>query len=200
MESQQKPFLLFVGDHRRNLVVVDATTRSDVEVEVLRASSVAEAHLVLDAQAEADENPTGRDIDRDLAEYRRLSSATQSTRITAALARSGALSLTSTDDYARLVDDYYDLIEPALQAGEAGPGREPLREIAARVGSLGGGPRDLLDIHLAALERVHSNNGDSTSHFVVSEARLVALELMGLLVDYYRVGVHRVARRGNYHE
>jgi CheY-like chemotaxis protein len=65
--------------------------------------------------------------------------------------------------------------------------REEMTRIATELGQRGAGARDLVDIHVAALSQlVESGNGVRARALAV-EGRLVALEVMGLLVDYYRV-------------
>ena len=59
------------------------------------------------------------------------------------------------------------------------------------LGDLGGGPRDLLDMHVAALDRALALYQDPHARAIVYESRLLALQMMGLLVDYYRVGHRR---------
>ncbi len=63
--------------------------------------------------------------------------------------------------------------------------------LASRLGALGCGPRDLIDLHLAGLKAKAQLSDARRAHFMATEGRLLALEMMGLLVDYYR----RVAAR-----
>ena len=65
-----------------------------------------------------------------------------------------------------------------------------MERVVTIIGGANGGPRDLLDVHVAALEHVFERVPNAGAF--VYEARLVALEMMGLLVDYYRVGYRRV--------
>ncbi|NJO37214.1 MAG: hypothetical protein HC871_05830 [Rhizobiales bacterium] len=85
--------------------------------------------------------------------------------------------------YAGLMDGYlHQLIVEAPK---------PLREMKAIVqdlGRRGGGPRDLLDIHLAALEAAAAGVNAARTEAYSVEGRLLALEMMGLLVDYCRTG------------
>lgn len=61
--------------------------------------------------------------------------------------------------------------------------------LVRKLGAHGGGPRDLLDIHVAALEdAVHTADPGKAQAYAV-EGRLLALETMGILVDYYRAGI-----------
>jgi CheY-like chemotaxis protein len=65
--------------------------------------------------------------------------------------------------------------------------REDMRRIVAELGQQGAGPRDLVDIHVAALGRMSEDGNSVKTRTLALEGRLVALEMMGLLVDYYRV-------------
>jgi hypothetical protein len=62
---------------------------------------------------------------------------------------------------------------------------EALHEIADRLGSLNAGPRDVIDLHLAAVRQRIATPG-SANGGTAEEARLVVLELMGHVVTYYR--------------
>lgn len=133
-----------------------------------------------------------------LERYRALSSATQTTSVTAALAGSGALRLRNHAAFEELVVRYDALARSFDSLGVEA--LEALRlakdNVVTAIGDLNGGPRDLLDVHLAALEKaIRQRNGDTSSSFLM-EARLLALEMMGLLVDYYRVGHRRRSLAG----
>jgi CheY-like chemotaxis protein len=65
--------------------------------------------------------------------------------------------------------------------------REEMSRIVSELGQQGAGPRDLLDIHVSALDRVSGDGNSVKARTMALEGRLVALEMMGLLVDYYRV-------------
>lgn len=133
-----------------------------------------------------------------LESYRALSSATQRTSVTAALAGSGAVALRNPETFARLVSAYFALLEPYLarQSLKVEASRATMEQIVAALGDAGGGPRDLLDVHVSALERAITRHDDYHSRSIVLEARLLALEMMGLLVDYYRVGHRRRPAEG----
>ncbi|MCB9584220.1 MAG: response regulator [Polyangiaceae bacterium] len=143
------------------------------------ASRVAEAHAV--------------ELRETLSRYRALSSATQKTRVTAALLGSGAIAERQPNAFQEIVGRYYSLLEPYVvgHAERVDPARESLEHIIAAIGDASGGPRDLLDVHVAALDRAIANGETPQARSIVYEARLLALEMMGLLVDYYRVGHRR---------
>lgn len=134
-----------------------------------------------------------REMHDTLAAYRAMSSSTQATSVTASLAKSGAISLANPEAFTRIVRAYYALIEPYLlrEADRVHAPREVAERIITTIGDHGGGPRDLLDVHIAAIDQALSLFDDPHSRSIVFEARLLALEMMGLLVDYYRVGHRR---------
>jgi hypothetical protein len=92
------------------------------------------------------------------------------------------------------VQSYYGLLQPF-----SGPRDRPPRRarrgheeiIITTLGDAGGGPRDLLDMHVAALDQALALYLDPHARSIVYESRLLALQMMGLLVDYYRVGHRR---------
>ena len=134
-----------------------------------------------------------RELNEALEAYRELSSASQRTSVTAALAGSGAISLRSPEGFADVADAYFQLIAPYIggQVTRLNPPRVQMEQVATRLGDMNAGPRDLLDVHLAALDRAHGRGDDLQSRTIVFESRLLALKMMGLLVDYYRVGHQR---------
>ena len=134
-----------------------------------------------------------RELQETLERYRALSSASQVTTVTAALAGSGAVSMRRPEVFARLVVQYYALLELSLlQRRDALATSRPEMELIVTIlGDVNGGPRDLLDVHVAALERTIAQQNNSRARALLLEARLLALEMMGLLVDYYRVGYRR---------
>jgi DNA-binding response OmpR family regulator len=139
-----------------------------------------------------------RDLEQTLAYYRSMSSATHSTSVTAALAGSGSVSLRSPAAYSVIVEAYFALLTPFLErkSDQVTAPREAMEIIITTLGDAAGGPRDLLEVHVAALDRALSLFDDPHSRTIVFEARLLALEMMGLLVDYYRVGHRRRNKQG----
>ena len=134
-----------------------------------------------------------------LVQFRSLSSAGQGTSVTAMLAGSGAVALRNPAVFAGLVDSYGVLLSPHDRRS---PESTTLRRLAKEhvvtmLGDASGGPRDLLDLHVAALDKTLSQISDAPLPHLVFEARMVVLEMMGLLVDYYRVGLRRRNSEGN---
>lgn len=127
-----------------------------------------------------------------LANYRALSSDAQATTVTAAMAGSGAIAVRSPQFFDGLVERYCSFFDQYLGGPVDQPNLQHEKErIITAVGDVNGGPRDLVDLHVKALERVVTLDNESRGVGLVFEARLLALEMMGLLVDYYRVGRRR---------
>lgn len=134
-----------------------------------------------------------RDLRDTLEGYRALSSATQRTTVTAAIAGSGAIAARQPALFEKLIADYMTILDSYVGRAAERPGneREMLERVVTVLGDASGGPRDLLDVHVAALDRAIAARGDLHARPLMFEARLLALEMMGLLVDYYRVGQRR---------
>jgi len=128
-----------------------------------------------------------------LEQYRLLSSATAATTVTAALSGTGAVRERHPEIFQELVSKYLELFHLYLDQLiiQKSKPKDQMEALTTLLGDSGGGPRDLLDVHVAALDEiVHGNENDRTKSQAV-EGRLLALEMMGLLVDYYRVGNRR---------
>ena len=63
---------------------------------------------------------------------------------------------------------------------------EKLRAMAEKLGFLKGGPRDVIEIYSAALRLRTVNVLNAKAQVYVDEGRLIALEMMGYLVSFYR--------------
>src|SRR5579884_1888842 len=73
--------------------------------------------------------------------------------------------------FAELVRRYVDLLDGAL---------------AEEIGSYNAGPRDVIEVHTAALKQKTAALPPTLAQAYLEEGRLVALELMGHLASYYR--------------
>ncbi|MCB9832244.1 MAG: response regulator [Planctomycetes bacterium] len=131
-----------------------------------------------------------RELKESLAHYRHLSSTSQHTTVTAALAGTGSVKLRSATVYDGLIRSYVGILDGTTLS------RDAKESIVTRLGDANGGPRDLVDLHIGALDLLMAKIDESNSHHMVFEARLLALEMMGLLVDYYRVGLRRSDVKG----
>lgn len=134
-----------------------------------------------------------RDLRALLGGYRSLSSDGAVTAVTAITAGLGAVRDRSPDTFGKMAQQYLQLLTAYLE--QLGYKKEKPRDYMAglvtRLGDMGAGPRDLIDLHITALECVVQGQGMERARAFVIEGRLLALEMMGLLVDYYRVGTRR---------
>jgi CheY-like chemotaxis protein len=84
--------------------------------------------------------------------------------------------------YAQILDQ---AVEQVLYRVEH-PLQESLRRVARRAGELRAGPRDVVEIHAAAMRGRQAEAGPQRMRLYVAEGRVRVLELMGHLVTYYR--------------
>lgn len=92
------------------------------------------------------------------------------------------------NDFSNIQTQYMSLLDTYLEAigfARKPPG-EKINELADQLGELGGGPRDVIDIHLRSVAQKCQNVHPKRQQAYALEGRLQALELMGYLVDYYR--------------
>jgi CheY-like chemotaxis protein len=195
--AAQTPIVVLTGNNDEALALAcldagahDYLRKDDLRPQNLRRAIGYAITRVREAQL--------RDLEATLNRYRDLSSATQTTTVTASLAGSGAILARSPASFREVVDAYFRLIEPYLNREDdcVDPGGTMKEGIVTMLGDFGGGPRDLIDVHLAALERALAGRDDAHTRSVVAGSRVLALEMMGLLVDYYRVGQRRTFSGG----
>ena len=184
------PVLVVAADDDRALAVScidggaqDCLFRRDVEpILVRRAIAYARARR---REVEREE------VERLLTWYNGLSGAAAATTVTrqSAQARDRAFNDRPQMDrldgaYAALFAQYMD----ALAVHKEKP-RRAMLELATQLGDMGASPRDLIDVHLAALSRLSQQATAQRTSALSVNGRLLALEMMGHLVDYYRIGV-----------
>jgi len=93
------------------------------------------------------------------------------------------------DLFDELVQHYGDLLDLALEQRIYKVNNrlsENLRNLGDQLGFIKAGPRDVVQIHHAALLKKAANVTVSKSKAYIEEGRLIILELMGNLVSYYR--------------
>lgn len=93
------------------------------------------------------------------------------------------------DAFRELVLEYEDLLERVLDRityRVSDPLSVPLRNLAKKLGALGAGPRDVVELHGTAQRHKTSGLQASQARALADEGRLLVLELMGHLVSYYR--------------
>lgn len=87
------------------------------------------------------------------------------------------------NEYLNLLKSYLDQLITKKEKP-----REAMESLITKLGDADCGPRHLLDIHLAALDKLVLSQNMSSLPAYALEGRLLVLEMMGLLVDYYRIG------------
>jgi PAS domain S-box-containing protein len=109
--------------------------------------------------------------------------------ITAQTAGVGALRERVPNVFSALQKEYESLLDAYLEATgfEMPPPRRKIIDFSDRIGELGCGPRDVVDIHLNAVTEKSKNTNPKRTRAYTLEGRLLALEVMGNLVDYYRL-------------
>lgn len=93
------------------------------------------------------------------------------------------------DLFDELVQHYGELLDQALEQRVYKVDyrlAESLRSLGDQLGFIKAGPRDVVQIHHAALLKKAANVSVSKSRAYIEEGRLLILELMGNLVSYYR--------------
>lgn len=95
-------------------------------------------------------------------------------------------------EFERLAETYEKLLALAIETRvykDAGGGATTdgaLVGLSHALGRLDAGPRDVVEIHTAAIRSMTSKAGADRSRIILEEARILVLGLMGHLVTYYR--------------
>lgn len=101
-------------------------------------------------------------------------------------------------EFEACVEAYVHMLDAALEAAAFKNMRSPsdaLRELAYTLGRLHAGPRDVIDVHTAALAKLRAGKSLQLREAYMSESRLAVLELMGRLVSFYRSSAY-ITRHG----
>jgi CheY-like chemotaxis protein len=125
---------------------------------------------------------------------REMESLEQFPRLPHAAVAAQSLGLTSLreslpDLFDELVQHYGDLLDQALEQRVYKVNyqlAESLRALGDQLGFIKAGPRDVVQIHHAALLIKAANVTVSKARAYIEEGRMLILELMGNLVSYYR--------------
>jgi CheY-like chemotaxis protein len=133
-----------------------------------------------------------RELRETLDRFRSFTSSTQGLRA-AAMARAEPLQQREQGLFDALVDDYRVLFLAHAGRSSTLPkgSRDLMERIAISLCDASASPHDLIDLHIAALNRAVAGGSEAQSRALATESRLTALEMMGLLVDYYRTGLQR---------
>ncbi|HSN99252.1 MAG TPA: PAS domain S-box protein [Candidatus Nanopelagicales bacterium] len=137
---------------------------------------------------EAENARQGGQLEREALAFGRLNDTRQSTA-TAAIFGVTPLREAAPEVFGQIVERYGAALDQALRQqvyrGEPGVTGE-LREMAEQIGFLRGRPRDVIDLHVAAIEVRSRSAHPRKARAYAEEGRILLLELMGHLVLYYQ--------------
>ncbi len=171
--------------------VIAAVLRAKVAVFVELFKNRAELKAAQQQELERKEESV-QELQETLDRYRALSSAGLSTSVTHDLSGNGPIRKRAPEEYALLKTSYRKIFEEYLEnlVLHKHKPMEEMRFFTQGLGQLCGSPRDLLDIHLEIIQTAVNRSIDlRTRNFYTLEGRLLALEMMGMLVEFYRVGM-----------
>ncbi len=150
---------------------------------------ISESRRAAEAEAEARANAVRiEQLERELRSLEQLQGPPQ-TSVTAQMYGSGPLRGHAPNTFNQFVRRYGNLIDLALEqrgyrVEHSIP--EKLRAMSEQLGFLKAGPRDVVEIHTKALKGRSKGANPGKTQAYAEEGRLMALELMGDLVSYYR--------------
>ncbi len=111
--------------------------------------------------------------------------------VSAALSGNEPLAAVAPREVDEAVRRYRALLDAAVEQrtylGAAQPDG-PLRELAALLGALRAGPRDVTGIHLRVMAALVEGKESAALDLYAEEARLLLVRVMGYLLAYYRAG------------
>ena len=109
--------------------------------------------------------------------------------VTAQSAGVGPLRDRSPVAFSTLREEYGALVDADLEAlaFEQPPPRRDIIALAHRLGDQGAGPRDVVDLHIRVVTGKCEDTNPRRVRAYTQNGRLLALEVMGNLVDYYRL-------------
>jgi PAS domain S-box-containing protein len=180
-----------VGGHYFR-VTADPLLQPDGQVRgaVLIVTDLTESRRAERAEAEAQRQAARvAELEREVRALEALA-AQPGAAVTAQLFGAAPLREASPAAFAELVGHYAGLLEMALERREYKVDHSPseqLRAMGDRLGFLRAGPRDVVSVYSAALKEKSAGAAAPKAHAYVEEGRLMALELMGHLVTYYRL-------------
>lgn len=128
--------------------------------------------------------------EEELAAFESMAAPPPASAVTAQLFGATPLHERAPLEHSKIVEHYATLLQKALDRRtfrrEGETLAEDLRAVAERLGDLGAGPREMTDVHARALRRAARGSTAAKMQALLVEGRLLALEVMGNLVSYYR--------------
>ena len=161
----------------------------DLEVQCTATTTAFKLRLPRSAQDVA--RPKQETLsEQELAAFEHLAAPLTATTVTAQMFGASPLQERSPLEYADIVERYRSLLDTALhRKAYRGHGEgiaADLRGLADRLGDLGAGPREVTEVHTKALQHAVRGVAAAKTTALLTEGRLLALELMGNLTSYYR--------------
>ena len=132
-----------------------------------------------------------RFLNEAVARYRELIAVGASEE--AVHAGEGTLQQRNPDVAAVIAEHYADVLDAYVEnvGFDSAKPTDAMSSVAASLGELGAGPRDLIVTHAAAVERARETTGATQAKALTTAARQLAIEMMSLLCDFYRAGRRR---------
>jgi len=128
--------------------------------------------------------------EQELAAFEHMAAPLSTSSVTAQMFGASPLHERAPLEHSDIVERYRGLLDTALhRKAYRGHGEgiaDDLRALAERLGDLGAGPREITEIHTLALKHAVRGVPAAKTAALLSEGRLLALELMGNLASYYR--------------
>lgn len=161
------------------------------EMDSCDATAVCSLKYAVHRQLEQKGREEGRRRSRreaELMSFERLS-LVPGTAVTSQIYSGGALRDAAEEQFNDIVVRYGRILDLAVQRrarGERSGHGEELRGLGDDLGFLRAGPRDVVEMHCAALKARTEETPAHKTQAYFEEGRLVVLELMGNLVNYYR--------------
>lgn len=191
------PLIVLTGNESTDvaLACVDAGAEDFLEKPSLSPITLRRAiGFALSRQREA----RIRMLEQTLLRFSELSTSGGKTSVTRSLTNAGAVKQRAPREYMELCEQYRPLLESYVEQVICDKPKPTKRmaELAAAIGDLSGGPRDLIDVHVSALRAATAGRKGARVRAFGVDGRLLALEMMGLLVDYYRIGIRPTRAKG----
>lgn len=128
--------------------------------------------------------------EEELAAFEHMAAPPSTSAVTAQMFGATPLHERAPLEHSDIVDRYRALLDTALHLKTyRGPGNdlaENVRALAERLGDLGASPREVTEVHARALRDAVRGTTAAKAQALLTEGRLLALELMGNVASYYR--------------
>ncbi|MEZ5337174.1 MAG: response regulator [bacterium] len=192
LASRSVPIIVLTGSDEDSVGqdCIDAGAQDFLRKDEMRPLILRKAiDFALSRQREADR----RQADETLTAFRSMSSESSGTMITAMLAGTGPLREREPEFFNEISHEYNGILRSYFDhvRGKLEKPRMEMESLITRLGENGAGPRDLIDVHVRALDELVMLMDNDYGTYITVEGRLLALELMGILVEFYRVGTRR---------